>query len=99
MNEIIQTLVQARKQKGLSQAALGQKLGMPQSHISKIEKGDVDLRLSSLVDMARLLGLEIVMIPRELVTTIHSLMTPTIDEQEEKSLPEMLLSESAEELE
>jgi HTH-type transcriptional regulator / antitoxin HipB len=99
MNDIIKTLVLARKQKGLSQAALGQKLGMPQSHISKIEKGDVDLRLSSLIDMARLLGLEMVLIPKELVTPIRSLMTPPLDEKDEKSLPEMLLSESAEELE
>ncbi|WP_303672901.1 helix-turn-helix domain-containing protein [Vampirovibrio chlorellavorus] len=99
MNELIQILSRARKRIGLSQAALGQKLGMPQSHISKIEKGEVDLRLSSLIDMARLLGLDLLIVPRELTPVIQSLMMPASSGQEEKSLPEMLLSESSEELE
>jgi HTH-type transcriptional regulator/antitoxin HipB len=99
MNKIIEALAQARKQQRLSQAVLGQKLGMPQSHISKIEKGDVDLRLSSLVDMARLLGLELMLVPKAYAPIIQHMTTHTGVQEEELSLPELLLIECNEELE
>ncbi|MCY3878915.1 MAG: helix-turn-helix transcriptional regulator [Rhodobacteraceae bacterium] len=38
----------ARERKGFSQRALSAEAEIPQSHISKIENGAVDLRLSSL---------------------------------------------------
>lgn len=96
MDKLIQALIKARKRLNLSQTDLGRKLGLPQSHISKIEKGDVNIRLSSLVDMARLLGLEVVLVPKELVSIVNSLTAPASGEKEEKSLPEMLLSENSE---
>ena len=40
---------ETRIAKALTQKELGQRVGLPQSHISKIEKGAVDLKLSSLV--------------------------------------------------
>ena len=50
---IAESLKAARERKGLSQRALSAKAGVPQSHISKIENGAVDLRLSSLVELAQ----------------------------------------------
>lgn len=38
---------------GLSQRDLSARITVPQSHISKIESGGADLRLSSLVELAR----------------------------------------------
>lgn len=52
-------LRQAREGLGLSQRELGRRAGVPQSHVSKIESGQVDLRLSSLVALARVLDLEV----------------------------------------
>ena len=49
----------ARETQGLSQRALSAMAGVPQSHISKIENGTVDLRVSSLVELARVLDLEL----------------------------------------
>jgi transcriptional regulator with XRE-family HTH domain len=43
----------------MTQKELGQRVGLPQSHISKIEKGAVDLQLSSLVEIARALDFEV----------------------------------------
>jgi len=53
MNKIIKSLKQHRIDKNLSQSDFGKKLGFPQSHVSKIEKGGTDPRLSTITDMAR----------------------------------------------
>ena len=39
--DIIQTIKTAREAKGLSQRALSERIGVPQSHISKIENNSV----------------------------------------------------------
>ena len=88
----------ARKAKGLTQKALGAKMGLPQSHISQIEAGKVDLRLSSLQEIARLLDFEPVLIPRPLLPAVRSIISgdrqqtkpawqpdPAIDDEDELS--------------
>lgn len=62
--EIAVSVREARITKALTQKELGQRVGLPQSHISKIEKGAVNLKLSSLVEIARALDLEIMLVPR-----------------------------------
>ncbi len=71
--DIIKILQSARKSKGWTQSELGAKIGLPQSHISQIEAGKVDLRLSSLIEMARLLDLEPMLIPRILKPAVKSM--------------------------
>ena len=63
----------ARLAKGLSQRALSERAGVPQSHISKIERGGVDLRHSSLVEIARALGLEVTLVPRKHLAAVRSI--------------------------
>lgn len=67
-------LKEARKKKNLSQRALGLKTGMPQSHISKIENGEIDLQTSSLLEISRALDLDLMLVPKNLVPTFNSLM-------------------------
>lgn len=62
-----------RLQKGLSQRAFGRMIGIPQSHISKIENGLIDLQTSSLFEISRALGLEPMLIPKALVPAITAL--------------------------
>lgn len=71
---IARTLKKARENKGLSQRALSKKVGVPQSHISKIESGAVDLRLSSLIELARVLDLELALVPRKTVSAVQSIV-------------------------
>jgi transcriptional regulator with XRE-family HTH domain len=71
---IAKTLKNARKTKGLSQRAVGKLAGVPQSHISNIEKGTVDLRVSSLIELARALDLELTLVPRKSVSAVHSIV-------------------------
>lgn len=74
MTTIYEQLKQTRKKLHLSQSALGSKLGLPQSHLSKIESGQVNLRFSSLTEIARLLGLEIMLVPRQSVSMIEAII-------------------------
>ena len=74
---IARTLKAAREGKGLSQRALSKLAGVPQSHISKIENGAVDLRLSSLVELARVLDLELALVPRKSLSAVQSIVRST----------------------
>jgi len=67
LGTMAETLRTARLRKGLTQRELGQLAGVPQSHISKIEAGGVDLRLSSLVALAQVLDLSLNLAPAPLV--------------------------------
>jgi transcriptional regulator with XRE-family HTH domain len=73
IEHIGRTLRDAREARGLSQRALSAKAGVPQSHISKIENGAVDLRVSSLVELARVLDLELVLVPRKATPAVQSI--------------------------
>ena len=71
---IASTLRTARESKGLSQRELSAKSGIPQGHISKIENGAVDLRVSSLVALARALDVELTLVPRKIVPAVQSIV-------------------------
>lgn len=72
--EIIEAIKNARKVKGLSQTSFGALIGVPQSHISKIEKGGVDIKLSSLIQIARALDLEVKLIPKRALPAVESVV-------------------------
>ncbi len=73
-SELVSALAKTRRELGLSQQELGARLGLPQSHVSLIERGKVDLRLSSLIEMARVLELEVALVPRRVVPALRSLV-------------------------
>lgn len=63
----------ARKKKGLSQRALSALAGVPQSHISKIESGAVNLTISSLTAIANALDLELALVPRKAAPAVRTI--------------------------
>jgi len=81
MNEVIKALKGVRLEQRLKQSELGSKLGLPQSHISKIEQGSTDPRLSTVTDMARLLDQELVLIPRTMLPAIRALIKGDDDQK------------------
>ena len=83
-------LAKARTEKGLTQAELGQRLGVPQSHLSSIERGRTDPRVSSLLELARVLDLEIMLVPRELVPVVSHLVDPGTAEADRQSRGQFL---------
>lgn len=72
--QILDNLRDARIRKGFSQRELSARSGIPQSHISKIESGSVDLRVSSLIALARVLDLELLVVPKKSVPAIQSII-------------------------
>lgn len=60
-------IVEARKEKGLSQAALGKKMGLSQGRVAQIESGigTSKITFDVLFDVLRALGYEIKMVPKK----------------------------------
>lgn len=74
---LLEQLKKVREEKGLSQRALSANVAIPQSHISKIENGQVDVQTSSLIELARALDLELMLVPRRIVPLVETLSTTT----------------------
>lgn len=64
----------ARRRERLSQGQLASRTGLPQSHISRIENGAVDPRLSSVVKVAQAVGFDPMLIPRRAVPAVLSVL-------------------------
>src|SRR6266581_1440272 len=67
-------LIEERQKRGWSQAALGQRLGLPQMHISGIETGKIVPRFDTLLDLVRVLDRDLLTVPRALVPAVQALI-------------------------
>ena len=65
---------QARAERGWSQRQLGAAVGLPQPHISGIESGEIVPRFDTLLDLVRVLDLDLLLVPRSLVPAVQSLI-------------------------
>jgi len=70
---IAEAIKKARKKKGLSQRELSAKTHIPQSHISKIEQAKVALQITGLIQIARALDLELMLISRPNITAVQAI--------------------------
>jgi HTH-type transcriptional regulator/antitoxin HipB len=73
-DDLRRELIEARHQRGWSQAELGQRLGLPQMHISGIETGKIVPRFDTLLDLVRVLDRDLLMVPRALVPAVQALI-------------------------
>lgn len=71
---LIHALRDARVRKGWSQRELSKKASLPQAHLSRIESGAVDLKLSTFLELARLLDFEPILTPRTAVSAVNALI-------------------------
>jgi transcriptional regulator with XRE-family HTH domain len=78
---------QARAQRGWGQRELGTAVGLPQPHISGIESGGIVPRYDTLLDVVRVLNMDLLLVPRSLVPAVQSLIRAQKEpESAEKSL-------------
>jgi transcriptional regulator with XRE-family HTH domain len=68
------SLIRARRANGWSQRELANRVGLPQVHISAIETGKVAPRFNTLLDLVRILGFDLLLVPRPLVPAVQSLI-------------------------
>lgn len=71
---MIRSLIAARQARGWSQRELGNRVGLPQAHISGIETGKVVPRFNTLLDLVRVLDFDLILVPRSLVPAVQSLI-------------------------
>src|SRR5438552_18266048 len=64
---------EARLRRQLSQQQLAAKLGLGQRQISDLERATTDPRLSTIQNVARALDLEVMVIPRHLISAVEAL--------------------------
>ncbi len=65
ISSIVNEIANARKASGMTQAQLAQRSGVNRMTVGRIEAG-FDPRLSTLQELARAMGMEIMLVPREL---------------------------------
>src|SRR5438094_8180442 len=87
LKQIGSTLQQARVARDLTQAELGALVDLPQSHISKIERGETDFQWTTLEQIANAVGLSPVLVPTGLVPLIESLMNRRERKSEDEPVP------------
>jgi len=80
-SSIPNALKRAREKKGWSQSQLAEAVGLSQGHISDNERDKISPRLDTVIEIARTLELESLMVHRSLVPIVGAL----IDQKERPS--------------
>ena len=79
---LVATLAQARKRLLLTQADLAAQAGLSRMTVQRLESNGLDPRLSTLHEMARVLGYELLAIPQAAHADVHAALArhlPVVD--------------------
>ena len=93
--DLIREIRDRRTDAGISQRALAARSGLTQAHISQIETGTLEPGLSSFIDMARALDLEIMLVPKKFLPAVQGILRQTSTEQSTPQEGEAALREIA----
>jgi transcriptional regulator with XRE-family HTH domain len=93
--DLIREIRDRRADVGISQRALAARSGLTQAHISQIETGALEPGLSSFIDMARALGLEIMLVPKKFLPAVQGILRQTSTEHSTPQNGEAALREIA----
>jgi len=72
LTDLLAPLSSRREQLGMSQAEVARLVGTTQTTVSTLERGVVDARLGTLREVARVLGMDVRLIPREILPAIDA---------------------------
>ena len=91
--DLVKTIQLQRWRRGISQAQLGKRVHMPQSQIARIERGSSDVRISTIVEIARALDLEPMLVPKHLSTAVRYMIAEKPDQPSEEVVPKLVGNE------
>lgn len=77
--DLFNVLRETRLKRQLSQQELARKLGLRQRQVSDLERAAMDPRLSTIQNVARALDVELMLIPRYLISAVESLQRASSD--------------------
>jgi len=86
LEALTEALKAARISLGISQRELSARSGVPQAKISRIENGGVDLYLSTLIELARALDLDLRLVPRTAIPAVAAAVRETAERANERDL-------------
>lgn len=69
--DLLEQLREARIALDISQKELGERVGLPQSNIARLESGKVNPRLSNVLEIARALDMDLKLVPRRALPVIQ----------------------------
>lgn len=90
MESLTEVVRQARRAKGWSQRDLSARARLTQAQISRIENGEVDLQVSTLIELARSLDLDLQLVPRSAVTAVEAAVRSAEERSDERSARNLL---------
>jgi transcriptional regulator with XRE-family HTH domain len=93
--DLIREIRDRRTDAGISQRALAKRSGLTQAHISQIETGTLEPGLSSFIDVARALDLEIMLVPKKFLPAVQGILRQASTEQSTPQEGEAALREIA----
>jgi len=70
----------ARKKAGLTQEQVAERAGISRPRYRDIELGNAAARATTLINVARALGMELMLIPQTMVPGVNALLRPSEDE-------------------
>lgn len=84
LEPLADALRQARREKGWSQRDLSARAHLTQAQISRIENGEVDLQVSTLLELARSLDMDLQLVPRSAIPAVEAAVRSAGERSEER---------------
>ena len=80
LHELGRILHALRKQAGLTQQQLAERAGISRPNYREIENGGAAARATTLINIARALGMELMLVPQAMVPGVNALLRPSDDD-------------------
>jgi len=90
LESLTEALRQARLAKGWSQRDLSARAHLTQAQISRIENGEVDVQVSTLIELARSLDFDLQLVPRTALVAVEAAVRSAEERSDERSARNLL---------
>ncbi len=90
LGSLTEAIRQSRLAKGWSQRDLSARAHLTQAQISRIENGEVDMQVSTLIELARSLDLDLQLVPRTALVAVEAAVRSAEERSSERSARNLL---------